>query len=56
MKSRTKNKNNIMVFLFLLPSLALLAVFVLWPMIYSIVLSFYDWSPLKGMSFLGLDN
>ncbi len=42
--------------LFLLPSFLLLAVFVFWPMVYSLVLSFYDWNPLKGQRYIGLEN
>ncbi len=41
---------------FLLPSLILLIVFVLWPMIYSIVMSFYEWNPLKDEVYIGLEN
>lgn len=42
--------------LFLLPSLILLGLFVFWPMIDSIRMSFYDWNPLKGKIFTGLEN
>ena len=45
-----------MIFLFLLPSMLLLLVFVLWPMLYSMVLSFYEWKPLKDNVFVGLEN
>ncbi|WP_343248339.1 sugar ABC transporter permease [Diplocloster hominis] len=44
------------VILFLLPSFLLLAVFVFWPMIYSMVLAFFEWNPLKGKEFTGLLN
>ncbi len=55
-RKRNTLRRSFTVFLFLLPSLALLLVFVLWPMIYSMVLSFYEWSPLKGADFTGLAN
>ena len=42
--------------LFLLPSLILLGLFVFWPMVDSIHMSFYDWNPLKGKIFTGLEN
>ena len=42
--------------LFLLPSLILLGLFVFWPMVDSIRMSFYDWNPLKGKIFTGLEN
>lgn len=45
-----------MIFLFLLPSMLLLLIFVLWPMLYSMVLSFYEWNPLKDNQFVGLAN
>lgn len=41
---------------FLLPSLFLLALFVFWPMIDSVRMSFYDWNPLRGKTFTGLEN
>ena len=43
-----------MVFLF--PSLILLALFVFWPMLDSIRMSFYDWNPVKGKVFNGIEN
>ena len=43
--------------LFLLPSLILLRLFVFWPTwVDSIRMSFYDWNPLKGKIFTGLEN
>ena len=49
-------KRGIMIFLFLMPSMLLLLIFVLWPMLYSMVLSFYEWKPLKDNVFVGLAN
>jgi ABC-type sugar transport system permease subunit len=54
--SKIKNRETVSVLLFLLPSLLLLAVFVFWPMMYSLILSFFDWNPLKDKKFIGLDN
>lgn len=54
---RRKKKGDLgTVCLFLLPSFLLLALFVFWPMLDSIKMSFYDWHPLKGQSFNGLEN
>lgn len=56
-QTKRKNfKNNMYIGLFLLPSFLLLLVFVLWPMIYSMVLSAYEWDPLKDKVFIGLQN
>lgn len=42
---------------FLLPACAFLAVFILWPVLLSIQLSFYDWNGLSPVrTFVGLDN
>ena len=41
---------------FLIPSFLLLLAFVFWPMVYSAIMSFFDWDPLKGASFTGLKN
>lgn len=53
---RQRLYNSSCVILFLLPSFLLLAVFVFWPMIYSMVLAFFEWNPLKGKEFTGLEN
>src|SRR5262245_44908320 len=43
--------------LFLLPALALLAVFIVWPVLLSIQLSFYDWNGIAPTrAFVGLGN
>lgn len=41
---------------FLLPSAVLLAVFVFWPMLNSVELSFFNWNPLKQKAFAGWEN
>lgn len=53
---KTQNRERICAVLFLLPSALLLLIFVLWPMLYSGVMSFFNWDPLKGASFIGLKN
>ena len=53
---KTQNRERICAVLFLLPSALLLMIFVLWPMLYSGVMSFFNWDPLKGASFIGLKN
>ena len=42
--------------LFLLPSAVLLAVFVFWPMLNSVELSFFNWNPLKPKALVGWEN
>jgi len=43
--------------LFLLPAFVFLAVFILWPVLLSIQLSFYDWNGIAQVrTFVGLDN
>jgi raffinose/stachyose/melibiose transport system permease protein len=42
---------------FLLPAFAFLAVFIVWPVLLSIQLSFYDWNGISPVrTFVGLDN
>jgi multiple sugar transport system permease protein len=47
-----------MAYLFLLPGLMLFAAFVIYPMLYSLRISFYDWNVIKPAKseFVGLDN
>ncbi len=42
--------------LFLLPNLIGFILFTLWPMIYSLVLSFLDWGLLNNKTFVGVNN
>src|SRR5262245_25814224 len=43
--------------LFLLPAFVFLATFILWPVLLSIQLSFYDWNGIAQVrTFVGLDN
>jgi multiple sugar transport system permease protein len=45
-------------YLFLLPGLALFAAFILWPMLYSLRISFYDWNVVRAERslYVGLQN
>ncbi len=45
-------------YLFLIPGLVLFVLFVIYPMLYSLRISFYDWNVIKPMKseFVGLDN
>jgi raffinose/stachyose/melibiose transport system permease protein len=55
--SRGRHGGPIVPLLFLLPALSLLAVFVLWPILSSLQLSFYDWNGITASrSFAGLAN
>ncbi|MDQ0900688.1 carbohydrate ABC transporter permease [Paenibacillus sp. V4I7] len=58
-RSQTKTKQwrlDILAFLFLLPFLALYSVFTLFPMIKGLQMSLYDWTLIKKMDFVGLNN
>lgn len=60
MKSKTKHslQNAGTAYLFLLPALIMLALFLLYPTIKTIVMSFYDWDGFSsaGPEFVGLEN
>ncbi len=47
-----------MAYLFLLPGLVLFVLFIIYPMLYSLRISFYDWNVIKPIKsdFVGLDN
>ncbi len=50
-------RNNLAGYLFILPMLALFGVFVVYPIVYNVVISGYDWSGIsKDMEFVGLAN
>jgi len=49
--------NSRTAFVFLLPAFAFLIVFVVWPILYSVDLSFYDWNGVSALrKFAGLGN
>ncbi len=57
-RSPARRGGRALPYLFLLPGLALFATFILWPMLYSLRISFYDWNivqPARSV-FLGLQN
>ncbi|WP_163536296.1 sugar ABC transporter permease [Gracilibacillus sp. YIM 98692] len=49
-------KKNRAAYLFILPSIILLTVFMVFPLIYSIIMSFYRWDGFSTPNFLGIDN
>ncbi|GAB2021758.1 sugar ABC transporter permease [Pseudolactococcus yaeyamensis] len=51
-----KQKNWLWVLLFLGPSLLGFSVFIAFPILYSLVISFTDWNLLNPMKFVGIDN
>jgi len=58
MKVSKKLKETVLAYLFLLPSLVVLGMFVFWPVGFSFVLSFFKWDfrNMKNPYFTGLDN
>lgn len=53
---RTKLTSNVTGLLFLLPALALFAVFVVYPIVYNVQASTLDWDGVNLATFVGLDN
>lgn len=51
-----KNKEGFLPYLLLLPVLVLLGIFVIWPTIYAIYLSFFNWSFYQESEFVGFKN
>ena len=50
-------KQNILGYLFLVPSLIVFAVFMFWPMAYTFYLSFFDWNLIsQNKKFVGIAN
>ncbi len=58
MRNRMKTMENISGYLFLLPSLVIMSIFVFWPVGYSFYLSFFNWdyAHIKSPQFIGLSN
>ncbi|WP_281885570.1 carbohydrate ABC transporter permease [Paenibacillus sp. YYML68] len=50
------NRDNWWAFLFHLPNLVVFSVFTLFPILFAIVLSFYQWNVIEPPTFVGLDN
>ncbi len=54
---REKNKNLILGYVFLLPSLLVFAIFIFYPLVETIYLSFFEWNMIKPTKkFVGFDN
>lgn len=51
-----KYRDGKIAYLFLLPVLVMLGIFVLWPAVYAGYLSFHDWSFYKDPEFVGIKN
>lgn len=59
MKMSEKTKENVAGYLFILPNLSGFAIFILLPLIFSLILVFTDWNymqGLDGLTFSGLEN
>ena len=55
-RARYKYRDNKIAYYFVLPVLVLLGIFVIWPTIYAVFLSFQDWSFYKDPEFVGWKN
>lgn len=58
-KNRAKRKQSLVAYLFILPHLASVVLFLFVPLIYSLIISFYDFNMFKGFAesaFVGLKN
>ncbi len=58
MRNKMRFWENVSGYLFILPALVIMSVFVFWPVGYSFYLSFFNWdyAHLKNPSFIGLQN
>jgi len=57
MNSKTKNKNTIISMAFILPSFLMFCIFMFYPLIRTIYLSFFDWNLISpNKKFVGFDN
>ena len=54
--ARKSTRQAVLIWCFLAPSLAIFLLYRLIPLVWNVVLSFSDWSPLKGMKWAGLDQ
>jgi len=55
-RTRRAPRDTVIAFVMLGPALVLLGIFVIWPMVYSAYLSFFDWSFYQESVFVGFDN
>jgi multiple sugar transport system permease protein len=51
-----RNQQRLAPWLFLAPGMAMFLIYVLWPIVESIWISFHDWDGLGPMTWIGLDN
>ena len=55
--NQEEKKQTLLGYLFLVPSLAVFAVFMFYPMFYTVYLSFFEWNMVKPVKkFVGLAN
>ncbi len=54
--NRFRYRDGKVAYLFLLPVVAMLGIFVIWPAVYAVLLSFQDWSFYQPAEFVGLKN
>jgi len=55
-KTRKKLKTNPVAYLFILPTLVLFGIFVIWPLFQTVYLSFNSWNGIGAIEFTGLKN
>lgn len=55
-RSKASSRDNRLAFLMLAPALILLSIFVIWPLIYAWIVSFFNWSFYTESEFVGLEN
>ncbi|WP_081785195.1 carbohydrate ABC transporter permease [Cellulomonas sp. KRMCY2] len=55
-RRRTKHPDTKVALLMLAPAMILLSIFVLWPLVYAWIVSFYTWSFYEESAFVGLGN
>ncbi|MCI6018122.1 MAG: sugar ABC transporter permease [Clostridiales bacterium] len=54
--NRKKKKTNPVAYVFVLPTIVLFGIFVIWPLIQTVYLSFSDWSGIGAIEFIGFGN
>ena len=53
---KKKRKTNPMAYAFILPTLVLFGIFVVWPLIQTVYLSFNSWNGIGAIEFVGLSK
>ncbi|MDA3950981.1 MAG: sugar ABC transporter permease [Spirochaeta sp.] len=54
--NKKRNRNGKWIVLFLLPVIALIVAFFIYPIVFLVFLSFMEWNGIQSMSFIGLEN